>query len=79
MRESRLPAAGPVSALMVTLEMVADWASPDELLVNPTIQFVAAQAPAPASNAPKTMATPFVSQETRRPAFAAASCSVLFA
>ena len=40
--ESRLPAAGLATALMVTLEMVADWASPDELLDNPTIQFVAA-------------------------------------
>ena len=40
--ESRLPAAGLATALMVTLEMVADWASPDELLDSPTTQFVAA-------------------------------------
>ena len=40
--ESRLSAAGLATALMVTLEMVADCASPDELLVSPTTQFVAA-------------------------------------
>ena len=39
---SRSPAAGLDIAVMVTFEMVADWASPEELLVRPTTQFVAA-------------------------------------
>jgi hypothetical protein len=38
----RSPAAGLDAALMVTFEMVADCASPEELLVNPTTQFVVA-------------------------------------
>jgi hypothetical protein len=40
--ESRLPDAGVATALMVTLEIVADCASAEELLVRPTTQFVTA-------------------------------------
>jgi hypothetical protein len=39
---SRLPGAGLDVAVIVSLEMVADCASPDELLVRLTTQFVAA-------------------------------------
>ena len=38
---SRSPAAGLDTAVIVTFEMVADCASPDELLANPTTQLVA--------------------------------------
>ena len=52
---------------MVSLPMVADCASPDELLASPTTQFVAAYAATPANTIPSVMERPLVSQETLRP------------
>ena len=52
---------------MVSLPMVADWASPEELLVNPTTQLVAAYAATPASTIPSATEMPLVSQDNLRP------------
>ena len=64
---SRSPGAGLDTALMVSLAMVADWASPEELLVNPTTQFVAAYAATPATTMPSVTEMPLVNQENLRP------------
>jgi hypothetical protein len=44
---------------MVRFDTVADWASPLEPALSPTIQFVAAKAVPPASKAPATAVTAF--------------------
>jgi hypothetical protein len=70
----RSPGAVLDTALMVSLEMVADWASPEELLVNPTTQFVTPYAATPTTTMPSVSETPLLSQESFRPFGFATAC-----